>query len=106
MADVEAPTTSLVQVDLHPVGSSDPRYSSLGRQLRSSIRFHLRLPRRLRSDAFHLIRPLRSSSQDLADMDLFDPDRCSVHLVTDPVLQRAGVRVRSVQAVQLHTVHP
>ena len=105
LADAETSTASPVQADPRPPGFAGPRHTALGGQLRPPVRLHLRFPGGVRVDAVHLVRPLRPPTQDLDDLDLPDPDRRSVHPAPSPVLQRAGVRVRGVQAVQLHPVH-
>ena len=105
LADAKTSTPCPVQADPRPPGLAGPRHTALGGQLRSPVRLHLRLPRGVRVDAVHLVRPLRPPTQDLDDLDLPDPDHRSVHPSPSPVLQCAGVRVRSVQAVQLHPVH-
>lgn len=105
MADAKASSPSPVEADLRPSRPANPWHASMGGQLRTSVRFHLRFPGGVRADAFHLVRPLRPSPQDLANLDLSDPHRRPVHPSSSPVLQRASVRVRGVQAVQLHPVH-
>lgn len=86
LADAKASSPSPVEVDLRPSRPANSRHASMGGQLRSSVRFHLRFPGGIRVDAVHLIRPLRPPPQDLANLDLPDPHRRPVHPSSSPVL--------------------
>lgn len=105
LAHAEAPTTHIVQVDPDSARIARIRHSAVGGQLRTLVRLHLRFSGGLRTDAVYLVRPLRPQTEDPADLGLLNPDRGPVRVAARPLLQRAGVRVRGVQAVQLRAIH-
>ena len=62
VADVKKSTSCFIKVNNDTRWTSDARCITLGRQLRTSLRFYIRFSRCLRPDAIHLIWSLRSST--------------------------------------------
>lgn len=59
LADAEASTSHAIQADPDSAGTASAGYPAMDRQLRASVRLHLRLLSGLRADAIYLVRPLR-----------------------------------------------
>lgn len=59
LADAEAPASRTIQADPDFAGAAGAGYPSVDRQLRASVRLHLRLFGGLRTDAVYLVWQLR-----------------------------------------------
>lgn len=58
LADAEASASHIIQADSDSAGAASAWYLAVDRQLRASVRLHLRLLGGLRADAIYLVRPL------------------------------------------------
>lgn len=86
LADVEASEPSTLQTSLDHIFSFRNRFVALGRQLRASIRFHIRISTFLRFIAFHIVRSLRQAQENISHMGLFSGRMDFVHMPRTSIL--------------------